>query len=141
MGLIKSRENKMNRIGKVATRMTQSVRSFGTSSMMMAGSIIELESYDQFNKVIEHSPTLIIDFHAEWCGPCKMLAPILTKVIESRDGVDLLKIDVDEFDELAAHFQVRAMPTVVMVKNGEVVDQFMGLKQEPELVNFIEKNM
>ena len=69
------------------------------------------------------------------------LAPILTKVIESRDGVDLLKIDVDEFDELAAHFQVRAMPTVVMVKNGEVVDQFMGLKQEPELVDFIEKNM
>ena len=55
--------------------------------------------------------------------------------------MDLLKIDVDEFDELAAHFQVRAMPTVVMVKNGEVVDQFMGLKQEPELVDFIEKNM
>ena len=62
-------------------------------------------------------------------------------MIESRDGVDLLKIDVDEFDELAAHFQVRAMPTVVMVKNGEVVDHFMGLKQEPDLIDFIEKNL
>jgi len=120
--------------------MLQSLRTM-SSTTVMAGSVIELESYDQFNKVVENSPNLVIDFHAEWCGPCKMLGPVLSKVIEANEKVDLLKIDVDEFDELAAHFQVRAMPTVVMVRNGEVVDHFMGLKPEDELVEFIERNM
>ena len=70
-----------------------------------------------------------------------MKAPILTKVIEENEKVDLLKIDVDEFDELAAHFQIRSMPTVVLVKNGEVVDHFMGLRPEPELKEFIARNI
>ena len=66
--------------------------------------------------------------------------PVLEKVITDRPDVDLLKIDVDEFDELAAHFQVRAMPTVVLVKKGEVVDHFMGLKPEADLIDFLDKN-
>ena len=61
----------MNRLGAVASRLARS-RGMKTTPLM-AGSIIELESYDQFNKVVENSPNLVIDFHAEWCGPCKML--------------------------------------------------------------------
>merc|ERR1712198_228125 len=81
-----------------------------------AGNITELGSYEAFSEIVKNAKAenknLIIDFHAEWCGPCKMLGPILTKVVKADDSVDLLKIDVDEFDELAMDFNVRAMPTV-----------------------------
>ena len=66
--------------------------------------------------------------------------PLIKKEIATHEDVDLLKVDVDEFDEIAMHYEVRAMPTVIFVKNGEEIDRFVGFRQGAVLTNFIEKN-
>jgi thioredoxin 1 len=70
---------------------------------------------------------LVIDFWATWCGPCRMVAPIISELAEKYDGkVVVGKCDVEENDELAAQFGIRNIPTVLFIKNGEVVDKLVG---------------
>lgn len=70
---------------------------------------------------------LVIDFWATWCGPCRMVAPIISELAEQYDGkVVVGKCDVEEADDVAAEFRIRNIPTVVFMKNGEVVDKLVG---------------
>ena len=66
--------------------------------------------------------------------------PLIKKEIATHEDVDLLKVDVDEFDEIAMHYEIRAMPTVIFVKNGEEIDRFVGFRQGADLTDFINKN-
>jgi len=87
---------------------------------------------------------VVADFHADWCGPCRVLGPILERV--TRDGVlksgsgklfDLVTIDTDKESELAAKYKVRALPTVIAFKGGEPVAQFVGAIPEPDVTKFL----
>jgi putative thioredoxin len=84
---------------------------------------------------------VIVDFWADWCQPCKMLIPVLTQLAESYQGaVHLVKVNTDEQDELAAQYGIRSLPTVKLFKNGEVVDEFMGVQPETTIREMIDKH-
>jgi len=81
---------------------------------------------------------VIVDFYAEWCGPCKMLGPVLEKLCDEYK-VSLLKINVDKENALAEEFGVMSIPTVVFFKDGDVKEHFVGAYPEPKIREFIEK--
>ena len=82
---------------------------------------------------------MVVDFSAQWCGPCKMLTPRLDAAIAAQEGaVDLAIVDIDDLAELAMEHNVNAVPTVVAIKEGKVVDRFVGLLEEGKLSAFIE---
>lgn len=92
--------------------------------------------------VIERSNSVpvVVDLWAEWCGPCKTLGPILEKVIGETDGlVELAKVDVDANQEVSAAFKVQSIPAVYAMRNGQVIDGFMGAVGEPEVVAFVQR--
>ncbi len=92
--------------------------------------------------VLERSKTVpvVVDLWAEWCGPCKTLTPILEKVIGETEGlVELAKVNVDQNPAVSQAFQVQSIPAVYAMKDGQVVDGFMGAQPEPEVVAFVQR--
>src|SRR5581483_2716713 len=90
--------------------------------------------------VIARSATVpvVVDLWAEWCGPCKTLGPILEKVVAATNGaVALAKVNVDENPRVAQSFQVQSIPAVFAIKDGKVVDQFIGALPEAQVVEFV----
>ncbi|SHE40981.1 thioredoxin [Psychroflexus salarius] len=96
---------------------------------------------EKFNKIIESDTPVLIDFFADWCGPCKMLSPILEDVkSELGDEVKIIKIDVDKNQALAAKYQVRGVPTMLIFKNGKQLWRQSGVLQKDDLINTIKSN-
>lgn len=92
----------------------------------------------KFSEIIQSETPVLIDFFADWCGPCKMLAPILKDVKdELGDGVKIIKIDVDKNQALAAKYQVRGVPTLLLLKDGQQKWRQSGVLQKHELVSII----
>lgn len=84
----------------------------------------------------------LVDFWAEWCGPCKMLGPILDQVAaEIGDKATIAKINVDEAQQIAAQFSVRSIPAVFILKDGKIVNQFVGLQDKQTLVNAVKAQL
>ena len=91
-----------------------------------------------FRELIKSDKPVLVDFFADWCGPCKMLAPILKQVKdELGDSVKIVKIDVDKNQPLAAEFQVRGVPTLILFKNGKQLWRQSGVLQKNDLVSLI----
>ena len=83
-----------------------------------------------FNQLIQENKPTLVDFHATWCGPCRVQGPILEDVKNKLgDKVNILKVDIDQNQELAAKFNVRSVPTLIMFKNGEAVWRAVGVQQ------------
>lgn len=98
-------------------------------------------SEKEFNEVQEKAVSLI-DFSATWCGPCKMLAPVLEEVSEEmKDSVSFYNIDVDENPDLAVKFGVTSIPALVVLKNGEKADMKVGFQPKAGIVNFIKSQI
>lgn len=86
---------------------------------------------DDFNRLINDSKPTLVDFFATWCGPCKMMAPILEDVKNKvGDTANVIKVDIDKNAELAARYRVQSVPTLIMFKNGEAVWRTVGVQQE-----------
>ena len=86
---------------------------------------INAEEYEQLK---ESKNTVVIDFHATWCGPCKILSPILDELQGEMDNVEFVKLDVDQFPEISGANQVMGVPTVVILKDGEIKERFVGVQ-------------
>ncbi|WP_339895474.1 thioredoxin [uncultured Algibacter sp.] len=93
-----------------------------------------------FNTIINSKLPVLVDFYADWCGPCKMLAPILKDVKEAlEDGIKIIKIDVDKNQPLAVKYQVRGVPTMILFKNGEQVWRQSGVLQKNDIISIIKQ--
>ena len=89
---------------------------------------------ENFESLKKGDLPLVVDFWATWCGPCRMVGPIITKLAEKYDGkIAVGKCDVEENDDLAAEFGIRNIPTILFFKNGEVVDKIVGAQSEAKL--------
>ena len=104
--------------------------------------IVESNEHSFNQDVIEqsHEKLVLVDFWAAWCAPCRALTPILERLLSQYSGsVCLVKINTDEQQELAVRYRIRSLPTVMLFRDGEMVDQFMGVQPEPIIKRFIDK--
>ena len=90
-------------------------------------------------EVLESKGICIVDFYANWCGPCMMLSPILEEVANSRAGYNVLKIDVDENQKLAVDMEIDTIPTICIYKNGKLMERQIGYKDKKQIMELIEK--
>ena len=96
-----------------------------------------MESINEANfdeKVIQSSYPALVDFWAEWCGPCKMLTPVLEELSsENESKINIYKVNVDENQQLAVKYGIRSIPTLLLFKGGEIQEQIVGLKSKSDL--------
>lgn len=90
-------------------------------------------------EVLKSDKVTLVDFFATWCGPCSMIAPILEKIGKERNEFDIAKVDIDESRDLAYKYEIAVVPTLVLFKNGQVVDMMEGAISEEEILKFVFK--
>ena len=100
--------------------------------------IIEITSKDQFDEEIKSDILTIVDFWAVWCGPCRVLKPLLHKIADEHKDIRLLTVDVEANWDLAAEYDINSIPAVFMFKNWEMVDSFVWVMLEDEILKKIE---
>ena len=92
------------------------------------------------DEVLRSTTPVLVDFWAEWCGPCKMLTPVLDELATEYDGkVKIAKVNIDDHQNLAAQYRVTAIPTLLVFKNGQVMEQMVGAKSKRDLKASLDK--
>ena len=95
-----------------------------------------------FDELLQSETLVLVDFWATWCGPCRMLSPLLDAVeAEMEDKVEVVKVNVDDADEIAMRFRIMSIPTLLFFKNGEMVDRSVGAMPKSALVDKINANL
>ena len=103
----------------------------------MAELVLTEQNFDE--EVLRAKQPVLVDFWATWCGPCRMLAPIVEEIAESRSDIKVGKVNVDEEGELAVRFGISSIPTVMVFKNGELTAQSVGYRPRAEIEALLEK--
>ncbi len=94
---------------------------------------------DNFTTEVIHSDRpVLLDFWAPWCGPCRMVGPILEEIAQERSDIKVGKVNVDEQPELAGRFGVMSIPTMVVIKNGKIVNQAMGARPKSQILSLLQ---
>lgn len=96
---------------------------------------------NEFNELLKQDKILVVDFFAVWCGPCQMLGPVLEDLAKEMDNIEVLKIDIDEEQELAIEMGIEVVPTVMIFKKGEKKNVLQGLRSKSEFIEEINKVM
>lgn len=102
----------------------------------MAVILLNDENFEK--EVLNSGNAVLIDFFATWCGPCRMLSPIIDEIAIEYDDIKVCKVDVDESPNLAARFAISSVPTVVVFKNGELYNTSVGVKPKAEILKMFE---
>ncbi len=102
-------------------------------------SIVHVTSENYRSEVLDAPGTVLLDFFAVWCGPCRMVAPILEEIAGERSDVKVCKIDVDQAPDLAAQFRVSSIPTLVVLKGGKVTAKTVGACPKSEILALIDR--
>lgn len=97
-------------------------------------SVIKISKENFQNEVLNSEKTVLLDFYADWCGPCLMVGPIVSEIAEERSDVKVGKINVDEQPELAAQFGVMSIPMLAVIKDGKVVNQAVGARPKEQIL-------
>ncbi|MDZ8183937.1 MAG: thioredoxin [Nostoc sp. ChiSLP02] len=97
------------------------------------------KQFNSFEEMLSDSDVpVLVDFYAEWCGPCQMMVPILEQVnAQLKDRLRIVKIDTEKYTQLASQYQIYALPTLVLFKKGEPVERIEGVRQAPQLVEHL----
>jgi thioredoxin 1 len=92
----------------------------------------------KFNEIIQSNDLVLVDFYADWCGPCKMMSPILQEVKSTlQEAVKIIKVNVDQHQDLASHFMVRGVPTLMLFQEGKMLWRQSGVLSTPDLVKVL----
>ena len=102
-------------------------------------SVIKVSSENFNSEVISSDKPVLIDFYADWCGPCKMLSPVVDKLAEEHSEFKVVKVNVDENPDLAGSYQVMSIPTLVVIENGKEVNRSMGLQSKQDILNLVSR--
>lgn len=100
-------------------------------------SVIHINQNNFSSEVLQFDQPVLLDFWASWCGPCRMVSPILDEIAAERSDIKVGKINVDEQPELAAQFGVMSIPTLVVMKNGRVVNQAVGARPKAQILGML----
>jgi len=93
------------------------------------------------NEVLKSEKTVLVDFWAEWCGPCKMISPIVDEIADEQANLKVVKVNVDESQQLAAKHNVMSIPTLLVIKGGQVVEQIVGAMGKDQLMEKIQPHI
>ena len=108
----------------------------------MAGSIGHVDAASFQPEVVSSSVPVLVDFWAEWCGPCKAIAPVLEQLNTELTGkLKIVKVNVDEAPDLAQQFGIRSIPTLLVFKGGKVVDQAVGAKSKAQFASWLQPHL
>ena len=99
--------------------------------------VVKLTEKNFEKEVLKAKETVIVDFYADWCGPCKMQSPILDEIAEENDKVKVCKINVDEEPEITENYNIMSIPTMMVFKNGEKTKEFVGLTPKERILEEI----
>lgn len=117
--------------------MTTDSTTNDTTAANPASSPVYIESADHLSQVVDEHDVVLVDFFATWCGPCQMLEPVLETLAEETDAV-IAKVDVDQLQQLAAHYGVRGVPTILLFADGQQVEQHVGVLPEAQMRQLID---
>ena len=104
----------------------------------MTPTVITKDNYE--SEVTKSEKTVLLDFWADWCGPCRMLSPTVEEIAQERGDIKVGKINVDDEPELAERFGIMSIPTLVVVKGGEIAGQSVGVRPKEDIIGMIENS-
>lgn len=98
-------------------------------------SVLKITSNNFNEEVLNSDKVAIVDFYADWCGPCKMMSPIIDNIAEENDNIKVAKLNVDEAGDIAANYNVMSIPTIIIFKNGKENKRFVGVTNKDNILN------
>ena len=99
--------------------------------------VIQINAQNFENEVLKSDRTVLVDFWAPWCGPCRMLAPTVDEIAEERADVKVCKVNVDDEEELALRFGIMSIPTLIVFRDGQPVDQSLGVQSKQAILDML----
>jgi thioredoxin 1 len=124
-------------LAEIREQKREELRQAGTADA--ASEPIHVDSAEHFQTLLGEHEVVLVDFYADWCGPCQMLEPVVEEIAAETDAA-VAKVDIDAHQQLAAQYGVRSVPTIVLAVDGETAEQVVGVREKNHYVSLIERH-